>query len=326
MLRKTPGFTAIAVMTLALGIGANTAMFTVVESVMVRQLPYAHAPRMVSIGLGDAENIGNASYLNFKSVKDQTKLMDDVACYISDVGVVQGKSGSVSVTTIRVTPNLFNILGMRPIIGRTFSEAEGQIGGPQAVLLAEGTWKDNFGGDPQIIGTTVRVNNQERIVVGVMPAGFHFPDTEGSDIVKGVWIPMQPTKEKMESERGFDLFDIVGLLKPGVTVAQEQTELGVIVKEIQRVDAKETKDLKLFVQPYQKLLTGSLNSVFISLVVALGLVMLRDAWDVSRNLRCLAGGSREMYRFRAEAPFLMSANVAAEAETHKTKSQNKFAT
>src|SRR5579864_2085352 len=126
MLRKSPGFTAIAVMTLALGIGANTAMFTVVESVMVRQLPYAHASRMVSIGVGDPENIGNTSYLNYKNVKDQTKLMDEVACYIPDIGVVQGKNGSVSVTTIRVTPNLFRILGVQPIIGRTFSEQEGQ--------------------------------------------------------------------------------------------------------------------------------------------------------------------------------------------------------
>ena len=175
MLRKSPGFTAIAVMTLALGIGANTAMFTVVESVMVRQLPYAHAARMVSIGVGDAENIGNTSYLNYKSVKDQTKVMDDVACYIADVGVVQARNGSVSVSMTRATPNLFNILGVQPIIGRTFSEAEGQIGGPQAVLLAEGMWRDNFGADPQIIGKTVRVNGQDRLVVGVMPARFRFP-------------------------------------------------------------------------------------------------------------------------------------------------------
>ncbi len=298
MLRKSPGFTAIAVMTLALGIGANTAMFTVVESVMVRQLPYAHASRMVSIGVGDAENIGNPSYLNFKSVKEQTKLMDDVACYIPDVGVVQGKNGPVSVTTTRVTPNLFRILGVQPVMGRTFSEQEGQIGGPQAVLLAEGMWKDNFGADPQIVGTTVRVNNQERVVVGVMPAGFRFPDTEGSDIVKGVWIPMQPTKE-METERGFDLFDVVGLLKSGATVAQEQTELGVIVKEIQRVDATGAKDLKLFVQPYQKLLTGSLNSVFVALVVALGLVLLIACANVANLLIARCVGRQQEFAVRA---------------------------
>jgi putative ABC transport system permease protein len=298
MLRKSPGFTAIAVMTLALGIGANTAMFTVVESVMVRQLPYAHAARMVSIGVGDAENIGNTSYLNYKSVKDQTKVMDDVACYIADVGVVQARNGSVSVSMTRATPNLFNILGVQPIIGRTFSEAEGQIGGPQAVLLAEGMWRDNFGADPQIIGKTVRVNGQDRLVVGVMPARFRFPDTEGSDVVKGVWIPMQPTKE-METERGYDVFDMVGELKPGATVAQEQTELGVIVNEIQRVDAKGGKDLKLFVQPYLKLVTGSLNSVFIALVVGLGLVLLIACANVANLLIARCVGRQQEFAVRA---------------------------
>jgi putative ABC transport system permease protein len=298
MLRKSPGFTAIAVMTLALGIGANTAMFTVVESVMVRQLPYAHAARMVSIGVGDAENIGNTSYLNYKSVKDQTKVMDDVACYIADVGVVQARNGSVSVSMTRATPNLFNILGVQAIIGRTFSEAEGQIGGPQAVLLAEGMWRDNFGADPQIIGKTVRVNGQDRLVVGVMPARFRFPDTEGSDVVKGVWIPMQPTKE-METERGYDVFDMVGELKPGATVAQEQTELGVIVNEIQRVDAKGGKDLKLFVQPYLKLVTGSLNSVFIALVVGLGLVLLIACANVANLLIARCVGRQQEFAVRA---------------------------
>jgi hypothetical protein len=250
MLRKSPGFTAIAVVTLALGIGANTAMFTVVESVMVRSLPYSHAARMVSIGMGDPENIGNISYVNYKDVRDQTKLMDEVACFLVDVGVVQGKDGSVSVTTPRVTPNVFKMLGVQPILGRTFTEEEGHVGGPQAVLLSAGMWTDTFGADPQIIGKTVRVNNQARTVVGVMPIAFRFPDQGGTDIVKGVWIPMQPTPE-MEKERGFNLFSIVGELKPGVKVAQAQAELGVIVKQIQRVDPKGARDLALYLKPYQ---------------------------------------------------------------------------
>ena len=298
MLRKSPGFAAIAVMTLALGIGANTAMFTVVESVMVRSFPYRHAARMVYIGAGDPESIGNTSYLNYLNVRDQTKLMDEVACYIEDVGVVQGKNGSVSVSLSRVTPNVFKILGVQPVMGRTFSEEEGHIGGPQAVLLTEGMWKDNFGADPQIIGRTVRINNQERIVVGVMPAAFRFPDSGGADIVKGVWIPMQPTKE-METERGFDLFQIVGEVKPGVTIAQSQAELSVIVKEIRRVDPKHTEELKLFVQSYQRVLTGPLNSVFLALVVALGLVLLITCANVTNLLIARCAGRQQEFAVRA---------------------------
>jgi predicted permease len=298
MLRKSPGFTAIAVMTLALGIGANTAMFTVVESVMVRQLPYAHASRIIAIGLGDAEHVGNSSYLDYRDVRDQTRLMDEVACVMEDVGVVQGKNGSVSVSATRITPNVLTMLGVPATLGRTFTKEEGEVGGPQAVLLSEGMWMENFGADPQIIGRTVRVNNQARTVVGVMPAGFRFPETGGSDVAKGVWVPMQPTPE-MEKERGYNLFTMVGELKPGVTVAQEQAELGLIAKQIQTVNPEKAKDLKLFAQPYQTLLTGSLNSVFLALVVALGLVLLIACANVANLLIARCVGRQQEFAVRA---------------------------
>jgi putative ABC transport system permease protein len=298
MLRKSPGFTAIAVLTLALGIGANTAMFTVVESVMVRPLPYAHATRMAAIGMGDAENVGNVSYLNYRDVRDQTKLMDAVACYMQDVGVVQGKDGSVSVSASRVTPNVFDILGVQPLLGRTFREEEGQVGGPQSVLLSEGMWRNNFGADPQIVGRTVRVNDQARIVVGVMPRAFRFPETGGSDVAKGVWIPMQPTEE-MEKERGYNLFSMVGMLKPGVTVAQEQAELGVIVDQIQKVNPKEAGKLALFAQSYQRLLTGSMRAVFLALSVALGLVLLIACANVANLLIARCVGRQQEFAVRA---------------------------
>ena len=297
-LRKSPGFALLAILTLALGIGANTAMFTVVESVMVRQLPYAHASRIIAIGLGDAEQVGNSSYLDYRDVRDQTRLMDEVACVMEDVGVVQGKSGSVSVSATRITPNVLTMLGVPAKLGRTFTKEEGEIGGPQAVLLSEGMWMENFGADPQIIGRSVRVNNQARAVVGVMPAGFRFPETGGSDIAKGVWVPMQPTPE-MEKERGYNLFTMVGELKPGVTVAQEQVELGLIAKQIQTVDPEKAKDLKLFAQPYQTLLTGSLNSVFLALVVALALVLLIACANVANLLIARCVGRQQEFAVRA---------------------------
>jgi predicted permease len=298
MLRKSPGFTAIAVITLALGIGANTAMFTVVESVMVRQLPYAHASRLLVIGAGDPENIGNSSYLNYRDVRDQTKLMDEVACVIQDVGVVQGRVGSVSVSTTRMTPNTFDMLGAHALLGRTFTPEEGEVGGPQAALLSEGIWRENFGADPQIVGTTIRVNNETRTVVGVMPRAFRFPETGGSEVAKGVWVPMQPTPEMLQ-ERGYNLFTMVAELKPGVTVAQEQAEIGVIVKQIQTVNPKDAKDLALFVEPYQKLLTGSLNSVFVAMAVALGLVLLIACANVANLLIARCVGRQQEFAVRA---------------------------
>ncbi len=298
MLRKSPVFTTIAVLTLALGIGANTAMFTVVESVMLRPLPYAHAARMVSIGAGDAANPSNTSYLNYRDVRDQTKLMDEVACFLVDAGVVQGKVGSVSVEASRVTPNVFKILGVQPILGRTFTQEEGQAGGPQAVLLSAGMWTETFDSDPQIVGKTLRVNNEARTVVGVMPGAFRFPDQGGTEIAKGVWIPMQPTPE-MEKERGYNLFSIVGELKPGVTVAQAQAELGVIVTQIQKVNPKGTADMALYMKPYQEVLTGPLNSVFLALTVALGLVLLIACANVANLLIARCVGRQQEFAVRA---------------------------
>ncbi len=298
MLKKNPGFTAIAVMTLALGIGANTAMFTVVESVMVRPLPYAHAARMVLIGLGDQDTIGNASYLDYRDIRDQTKLLDEVGCFLVDVGVVQGRDGSVSVDTSRITPNVFQILGVQPILGRTFTEEEGKVGGPQSVLLSEIMWKGNFGADPQIIGKTIRVNDQARVVVGVMPAPFRFPDLGGADVAKGVWVPMQPTPE-MEKERGFNLFSIVGEMKPGVNVAQARAELGVIVKQIQSADPKHAEHLALYMKSYPEALTGPLDPVFLALGVALGLVLLIACANVANLMIARCVGRQQEFAVRA---------------------------
>ncbi|MFZ0820904.1 MAG: ABC transporter permease [Candidatus Acidiferrales bacterium] len=298
MLRKNPGFAAIAVLTLALGIGANTAMFTVVESVMVRPLPYAHAERMVAIGKGDPTSPANISYLTFRDVRDQTKLMDEVACYMADVGVVQGRDESVSVTASRVTPNVFEILGAQPILGRTFSEAEGQAGGPFAVLLSEKMWLDHFGADPQIVGQTVRVNGQARTVVGVMPLAFRFPDNGGSVVSKGVWLPMQPTQE-MEKIRGYNLFSMMGELRPGATLTQEKSEIASIVEQIKKANPKSAEGLALFVAPYQTILTGQLNSVFVALTVALCLVLLIACANVANLLIARCVGRQQEFAIRA---------------------------
>ena len=130
-LRNTPGMALLAILTLALGVGANTAIFTVIDSVLLRPLPYAHSDRLVFIGPGgDKPSVGSTSWLNFKDVQAQSKLMQDVAGYAEDVSVLEAKDASVSVVAPRVTPNLFPMLGARPLLGRTFSDAEGLAGGP----------------------------------------------------------------------------------------------------------------------------------------------------------------------------------------------------
>ena len=287
-LRNSPGFAALAVLTLAFGIGANTAMFTVVENVLIRRLPYAHPDRLVRIGPPIGSGLGNTSWLNYRDVRDQTRNMDLVGCYAEDVGVVRGKDGSVSVVAPGVTPSVFKMLGARPLLGRTFTEEESQPGAPKTAVISEGLWRNVFHSDPEILSHTVTVNGQPRAIVGVMPRDFRFPESVGQEMQKGLWLPLQPTEE-MQTSRGESFFAIIGELKPGVTVAQGRAELSAIVQRIHELDPKASTDLSLRAIPYQETLTGPVAPVFLALLVAVGLVLLIACANVANLLiaRCL---------------------------------------
>jgi predicted permease len=287
-LRNSPGFAALAVLTLAFGIGANTAMFTVVESVLIRPLPYANPTRLIRIGPPNGSGLSNTSWLNYRDVRDQTRNLDLVGCYAEDVGVVRGKDGSVSVVTPGVTPSVFRMLGARPLLGRTFTEDEEQPGAPKTVVISEGLWRNVFNSDPEILNRTIAVNGQPRSVVGVMPRAFRFPESMGQDVQKGLWLPLQPT-DAMQTDRGESFFAIVGEMKPGVTLAQERGELSATVQRIHELDPKAAGDLSLRAVPYQETLTGPVAPVFLGLVVAVALVLLIACANVANLLiaRCL---------------------------------------
>ena len=286
--RKSPGFTALAVVTLALGIGANTAMFTVVESLLLRPLPYANPQRLLTVRPPE-EALGSTSWLSYRDIRDQAHLLETTALYSEDVGVVQGKEGSQSVVTPGLTPNMFKLLGAKPLVGRTFTEDEGQSGGPQVVLLSEGLWRQAFNADLKIAGHTIRVNGKPRTVVGVMPQSFHFPESMGAeDIGKGIWLPIQPTTE-MQKDRGSHFFYVLASLKPDATLPQAQAELDAIAKRIREEDPIKNRDVNFRAQGYQELLTGPVRPVFLMLVIGLGLVLLIACANVANLLiaRCL---------------------------------------
>jgi putative ABC transport system permease protein len=287
-LRKSPGVTALAVLTLAFGIGPNTAMFTVVESVFARPLPYPHSDRLVYVGPMDAKGLASTSWLNFRDIRDQSRVLDAVGGFSEDIGVVQGRDGSVGVVAPGITPHILTMLGAQPLLGRTFSDEEGRSGGPKAVLLSEGLWRQAFGADPDILHRTIRVNGQSRSVVGVMPRGFRFPEQMGHDLEKGLWLPLQPTTE-MLTERGYNFFLIVGRLRPDATMAQAKAELGAISERIRAGDAKAGSKLAFRATLYQDMLTGPVGPVFLALEIALVLVLLIACVNVANLLiaRCL---------------------------------------
>jgi predicted permease len=297
-LRSSWGYALVAVFTLALGIGANTALFTVVESVLLRPLPYAHADRLTYVApAGDQLGFSNTSWLNYRDIREQSRSFQAVGLYASDVTVVESKDGSLSVNAPRVTPNIFSMLGMPTLLGRTFTEAEGQPGGPPVVLLSEGLWRQSFNADREIVGRPLRIGGVARTVVGVMPQTMRFPEEAGPDIQKAVWLPLQPTPEMLK-ERGYSLFSIVGQLRPGISQKQSQAELDTIAQRIRR-DNPSLSDFGFHATLYRELLTGPVRPVFYALLGALALVLLIACANVTNLLiaRCL--GRQQEFAVRA---------------------------
>ncbi len=295
-LRKSMGVAVLAILTLALGIGANTAIFTVIDSVLLRPLPYAESGRLIYIGpKNDKPGYNATSWLNFTDIRAQSKLLESVAGYNEDVTVLSNQETSVSVTAPHVTPSLFPMLGRAPLLGRTFTAADGMAGGPAVVILSEGIWRNTFHADPRILGRVVTLSNRPHTVIGVMPITFRFPEQLGPDVTKGVWLPLQPTPEMLK-DRGYNFFQIVAKLRPGITVAQGQKELDAIAAHI-RGDHNET--IQFSAWPYQEVLTGPVKPVLYALLGALGLVLLIACANVSNLLiaRCL--GRQQEFAVRA---------------------------
>jgi len=294
---KAPGLILLAVLTLALGVGANTAIFTVIESVLLRPLPYAHSDRLLYIGpAADNPGPGATSWLNYQDLRAQSKLLSDVAGYSEDGSVIESHDGSQSVAAPRVTTNLFSMLGAQPLLGRTFTDAEGQTGGSQAVLLSEALWRGSFHADPKIVGQVLKIGGQAHTVVGVMPGSFRFPESMGADMQKGIWLPLQPTTEMLK-ERGYHFFLVLAELRPGVALQQAQRELDAIAAHIPRT--KDQSAVTFRAGLYQEGLTGPVRPVLYGLFGALALVLLIACANVSNLLiaRCL--GRQQEFAVRA---------------------------
>ncbi len=228
MLRKNPGFTFVAALTLAVGIGANTAIFSVVNAVMLRPLPYQDSDRLAMLWTDDPKRSiheEGTSYLNFLDWRSQSQLFTDMAiCSRGNPVVLTGGAEPERVKGELVSANLFSLLGVKPALGRAFSLDDEQRHA-RVVVLSYGLWRRRFGAAPDVIGKTLEIDGQTSQVIGVMPSDFYFPTKDTR-----LWEPVTVGRywEYVHAERFYDTWRVVGRLKPHATFDQAQAEMNAI--------------------------------------------------------------------------------------------------
>lgn len=216
-LRKSPAFAFLAILTLSLGIGAATAVFSVVDAALLRPLPYTHQDRLVYTTM--ITRTGGSlpsSYMGFQRERTELTTFEAIAGWSAFTALnLEAPSGPVSLRAVKSSDSFFTVFGVKPILGRTYLPGEDQPGKDAVTVLSYEVWQTNFAGDPGVIGRVVRLDGSPYTVIGVMPAGFRFP----LGLRNAIYTPFH-TKESWRKAPGMHWMQTVGLLKPGVTHEQ----------------------------------------------------------------------------------------------------------
>jgi len=302
LLAKTPGFTLVAVLTLALGIGANTAMFSVIHSVLLRPLPYPQADRLTIIwndyGSG-GQSLPAVSPPDFRDYLQRCCTFEQIAAATGgggaavDFGTTEGDERPQQVTVGFVTSNFFPTFGVNPILGRNFVPEEAVINGPNVVILSYGFWQRRFGGDLNVVGKILRYNRQDVTIVGVLPRDFHLLLPAETLLLRDseLWRPTQIPFDNFP--RNLTTLAVFGKLKPGVTLAQAQSEMDGIAAQLRAEhEVHRTSGLRIRVVPMQYDIVKNARTSLLILLGAVGLVLLIACANVA-NLLLVRASARE---------------------------------
>ncbi|MGB7923251.1 MAG: ABC transporter permease [Pyrinomonadaceae bacterium] len=271
MLGKSPSFTLIAVVTLGLGIGANTAIFSLVSAVLVRPLNYLEPDRLVMVW-EDEQRVGfpreTPAPANYADWKAQNQSFEDMAALEWQNFDLTGNGDPERVSAFGVTQNFFPLLGVSPALGRNFTAEEDQPGADRVAVISHSLWQSRFGADPGIIGRDILLNGEKRTIVGVMPQGFEF---KVADI--RLWVPMAFSAEKL-ANRNNHYLEVVARLKPGVTPEQANADIQSITHRIAATYPDEAEGMSAAVVPLREQFTGDVRRPLMMLLIAVGFVLL----------------------------------------------------
>ncbi len=294
-LLKNPGFTAVAVLTLALGIGANTAIFSVVNAVLLR--PAAkNADRLVWIWENNlAKNIAinPASPANFIDWRNQNHVFESLSAWEGESFNLTGEGEPEHVLGAKVFANIFDLLGVKPLLGRTFLADEDRQGADQVVLVSYGLWQRRFGGETNIIGKRISLHGQSFNVIGIIPGAQAVPFNHFD-----VWIPFALEAAKLEN-RGDRFLRAMGRLKPGVTIKQAQAEMDTITRRLANLYPESNTGAGVRIIPLNEMFAGEMRAPLLLLLGAVGFVLLIGCANVANLMLARAAARQKEIALRA---------------------------
>jgi putative ABC transport system permease protein len=282
LLIKDKWFTAVAAIALALGIGVNNAVFTLINAVLIRGLPFDDPARIISIGMTDARarQLG-VSRLDFLDWHAQSRSFSELSLVLgSPMNVSDEGRPAEQFQGTYESANLFRLIGQRPLLGRDFAPSDDNPAAESVAIIANGLWKNRYGSDPSIVGRTIKINSRPSTVIGIMAPDMKFPFNND------VWLPLsQLPPEVLNAKRGVRNFQVIGRLAPGLTIAQARAELDAIVSRLAHDFPDTNKDLRPAVMTYnQRVASGPIRVVFLSLMGAVGFVLLIACANVANLL------------------------------------------